>query len=862
MEWYKLTQKEVLDKLKSSPQGLSSIEVKRRQYAFGKNVIHIEKPPSLLRVFIQQFKSYLIWLLIVLAIFAFFIYIYFHRMEQLFDGIIISIIVLINTLLGAYQDYTAEKSAQLLRSMLRNESTAIRDSVKTKIDSSELVAGDIIFLSEGDKIPADCRILEADELHVDESILTGESMNVVKTDAPLKKTAPLAERKNMVYMNTFVTRGEAKCVVVATGANTEVGKIAASFKQKRRYPFLDEVDTAAKKITYVAFVMVIFLSLIFIARGYSWISVFMISSALIIGSVPEGLPAIVTFALAMGSRRLAEKKILIKSKSLLETLGSVDVVCTDKTGTLTENKMKVKRVFIDGQSVKSVKEASEETFSHFMNCSLLANEAKDTDKGFVGDSEDIALINLANELKVDILKLKGSCPAEKFEPFSSETKRVSSYNAVGDALIKYTKGAPEVVINACTHMLKGGRVVRLSDKEKKKLFDIVRRFSDDALRVLAFSYKEIKEEDTPEVFIALIGLYDKPREGIAESVSVLYRASISIKMITGDSEKTAEAIAKECGFRDVKAISWDRLKDMSEDELNSVVEEYNVFARMSPEFKLRIVNALQNNGHRVAITGDGVNDVPSLRQADVGVAMGGRGSDIAKEASDLILLEDNLPSIVDGVKEGRRIFSNVRKVINYLLTANLAEVLVVFFGSLAGVMPFLAIQILWTNFVTDVAPALSFGIDPPHKDIMKRKPTGKSEKIINKRIVLLTVFIGVKKVVLMLAIFFIAYHFTGNLLIAQTMSFTWLVFSHFVRVAAIRFDEGINMFINRTLNWSVTIPVILQLIIIYTPLSKFFHVVRLSGFEWIVIILSFLLAIFLARIITLIIAKMDSEIDF
>jgi len=849
MEPYKQSKKNVFSELKSSPQGLKESEASQRQEKYGKNIVIIEKKISFLKLFASQFKNYIVWLLIFVALIAFGAGFYLNKNEQIVDGVIISLIVLINAFVGAYQDYKSEKTAKLLKSMLKNEAVVIRSGKKIKLDSSELVPGDIVLLTEGTKIPADCRIIDCSELKVDESMLTGESVHVLKDSSKIHKSVSLAERKNMVYMNSFVTRGQATCIVTCTGKDTEVGKIAKSLETKQDSLFIKEVDEASKKITYVALSLIIIALSIFFYHDHHWLSVVMLGSALIIGSIPEGLPAIVTFTLSIGSSKLAKENVLVKRKTLLETLGSVDVICTDKTGTLTENRMTVKKFFIEGKSLTSAKSLSKNSLGHFRNSALLCNEAKDTEKGFVGDAEDIALIDFFNKVGVDILKLRKQYPQTSIEPFSSEKKFATSYNKVEGKLVKYSKGAPEVIIKQCKKMLKAGKVRPFTKKDVAEIQRILKQFSEESLRNIAFSYND--------VFIGVAGIYDPPKKDIEKVVKTIYSAGIMLKMITGDNVHTAKAIAKECGFKDIKAISWEELKDLSEQELKKTVEQCNVFARMSPEDKLKIVSALQENGRRAAITGDGVNDVPALKKAEVGVAMGKRGSDIAKEAADLIILDDNLESIVAGIKEGRTIFSNIRKVINYLLTANLAEVLVVFIASLFGLIPFLAIQLLWVNFVTDIAPAMALGTDPSHKNIMTKKPTGQHEKLINKRIVWLTIGISVKKVVILLALFLITYKLSGSLLLAQTMAFTWLVFSHFVRVAAIRFDENVNLFINKALNWAIAIPIVLQLIIIYTPLDKFFHTTPLNLVEWGILIFSFGGAIGLAKIIT---TKIDKSL--
>jgi len=857
VNYYKLSQKEVILNLKSNSHGLVDSEVKTRQDKFGKNTISVGHNVSFIQLLIYQFKNYLAWLLIFIAGFAFFTGLYFSIQEQIIDGIIISIIILVNVFVGAYQDYKSEKTAQLLKSMLKNKAMVLRNDKKQKIDAEDLVPGDIILLWGGDKVPADCRIIESKEFYVDESMLTGESKHVLKNSSIIDKTVPLADRINLVFMNSYIANGTAVCIVIRTGKETEVGKIGQSLDMKQSSPFIEEVDQASKKITYVALALIIVVLAIFFMKEHQWILVFMIGSALVVGSIPEGLPAIVTFTLAISSLKLAKNNVLVKKKSLLETLGSVDVICTDKTGTLTENKMTVKKLFFDMKLSNSFNKISEKTYFQFSNCALLANEAKDTDKGFQGGSEDISLIDFFNNAGIDILELRKNCPVQDFEPFSSEKKYASSTNQVDDETIQYMKGAPEVILNRCNYLLSNGVIKKISEPEKKKIFSTLKDFSDESLRNMAFSYSIIKSKNPKikNVFIGFVGMYDSPKKDVKETIETIYQAGIEIKMITGDNIHTATAIAKECGFKRINAITWSEIKNLSVDEFKIKVKECNIFARMSPKYKLKIVTALQENGNRVAITGDGVNDVPALKKAEVGIAMGDKGTDIAKEAADLMLLDDNFSSVIVGIKEGRTTFSNIRKVINYLLTANLAEVFVVFLGSMFGVMPFLAIQLLWVNFVTDIAPAMALGLDAPHKNIMTKKPTGKNEKLINKKITLLTIFIGLKKVIIIFLMFYITYKITGNLVLAQTMSFTWLVMSHFVRIVAIRFDEGVSIFSNKFVNWAIAIPIVLQLVIIYTPLSKFFHVVPLTLFEWGVIIISFIIAVGLAKIITYLISK-------
>ncbi len=851
MDYYRMDADEALEKLNSTKDGLQQKEADKRQLKYGKNIVQIDKEVSFFMLLLKQFKSYLVWLLVFLSAFALITGIYFNREDQLINSAIIGLIVVINAFVGAYQDYKSEKTAQLLKSMLKNQAIVVRSGKNVKIDAQELVPGDVVILEEGGKVPADCRILESSELKIDESQLTGESEHVGKNTKTLDKAVPLAERKCMVYMNSYVTSGEAKCLVVQTGKSTEVGKIAESLEEEHESLFLAEVDEASKKITFAALGIIIIAITVFYLKAGDWLGAFMMGSALIIGSIPEGLPAVVTFTLSIASSKLARNNVLVKRKTVLETLGSVDVICTDKTGTLTENRMAIKKVYINDTIIDEVSKITKQDYSAFRNCGLLCNEAKDTEKGFMGEAEDIALIDFFNDAGEVITKVKKEYPMIKFEPFSSENKYAASINKVGNKTIRYLKGAPEVVIDQCTHILINGKEKRFGEEEKKKLEKIIEGFSEEALRNIAYSYKENGSRNI--VFIGVTGMYDAPKEGIKKTIETIYKANIDVKMITGDNPKTAMAIAKECGFRNVKAATWDDLKDLSNEQLKQKVIECNIFARMSPEFKVKIVTALQEMGKRVGITGDGVNDVPALKRAEIGIAMGKRGTDIAKEAAELILLDDNLSSVVRGIKTGRTIFSNIRKVINYLLTANLAEVAVVFMGSMLGLLPFLPIQLLWVNFVTDIAPAMALGMDPSHKDIMTKKPTGKDEKLINKRITYLTVGVGIQKAIVAFGVFLVVFWYSHNLILAQTLSFTWLVFSHIIRIVSIRFDEKMPVFINKYLNAALFFPVLVQVIIIYTPLSHFFHVIALTIPEWIVLVVSVGIGLALAKFVTYII---------
>ena len=857
LDFYSLKVDEVIKKLNSSKSGLSYSKVKELHETLGFNEIIIKKTNSFMSFIISQFKNFLVWLLIIITLFSFIVGFYFDMSELLVDGVIISIIIIFNVLVGAFQDYKSEKISEDLNSMIDNIAVVKREGVTNEVEARDLVLGDIILLKEGNKVPADCRIISSNNFSVDESMLTGESLPVHKSNAVLNQNLSISDQKNMLFTNTLVLKGDATAIVVKIGKNTEAGKIIDKVNSDTDLPFLKEVDSAAKSITVVALVLIFIALVVLYLYGMSFVSIFMIGAALIIGSIPEGLPAIITFTLSVASMKLSKVNVLIKRKSLLETLGGIDIICSDKTGTLTQNYMTLSKTFLAFKVIDSKdslediqKVINPKILDLFHKSTLLANNSQKTDDGYIGDPEDLCFVDYFSNLSEDysISKIRSDCPQESFEPFSSDSKQMSSVNIVEDKHIKYIKGAPEVIIQNCTHFIdKDGSIKKINSKIISKIEDKLNEFSNDALRCIAFSYSYSNQN----IYIGFSGILDAPKEGVEETIKQIYSAGIDIKMITGDNLVTAIAIAKKCGFKHISGVSWHELENISEEEFITLVNKSNVFARIPPEMKYHIVSALQDSGKRVAITGDGVNDAPALKKAEVGIAMGLKGSDIAKDASDMIILDDNLSSIVSGVKEGRTIFANIKKVFNYLLTANLAEVLVVFLGALVGLVPFSAIQLLWVNFVTDVAPALSLGVDPPHKDILKIKPTGKNEKIIDKRLILLTVFIGIKKIILLFLIFIGTLKFTNDLILAQTMTFTWLVMSHFVRIAAIRFDEKMSFFVNKYLLWSMFIPILFQLVILYTPLSDLFHVVSLSLVNWLVLILFFILAIFLAKLITL-----------
>ncbi|MFB6216266.1 MAG: cation-translocating P-type ATPase, partial [Candidatus Aenigmatarchaeota archaeon] len=676
---------------------------------------------------------------------------------------------------------------------------------------------------------------------------------VEKKTERIGEDRPLAERNNMGYMNTHVTRGDGKGVVVATGTDTEAGAIAeASKEEEQENPFVQEVSDTGKAISKLALGLIAVASLVFMLYGKSLYQIFMLAAALIIGSIPAALPVTVTYSLTNAAKKMASHNALIKNLPMIETLGGVDAICTDKTGTLTKNEMAVKKFHIAGESTLEAEDIDRERHEEIIRCALTANEAQEAkgEEGYIGSPEDVGLLEFLESNGYNASKMREKHKEVDFLPFSSERKMAQSLVEFDERKVRYTKGAPEVIIDRCDRIWVDGEIEEFTEDRKEEVKSAVEQFSEEALRNLAFSYKDVKEEgvgtDTAgDVFLGVVGMWDPPKEGVKEAIHTCYDAGIEVKMITGDSRKTAEAIAEECGMEDISTVTWEEVKDASDEEMEEIVQENNVFARMDPELKMDMVDALHRLDKQVAITGDGVNDTPPMEAAEVGVAMGDRGSDITRDTSDIILLDDNFASIEEAVRYGRTALSNVRKVTNYLLTANLFEVVVITISSFLGFTPFLALQLLWVNFATDIFPAIGLGGDPPHPDIMEKLPTGKKEKILTKRVWYMLAGIGLKKVAIMFGAFFAVLWFssgsftalgiTGNLAMAQTSCFVWLGLAHIDRIAAIRWDEGWkgkDIFINDMVNYSLLWPIASFLIILYTPLAEFFQAVPLPLWTW------------------------------
>ena len=853
--WHAISAEESLKALGTGAEGISTAEAKRRLGIYGPNRLEEAKKVSTLEIFLEQFRDFLVIILILAAVVSAALGVLENEAEYYLDAGIIAVIVVANGLFGFFQNYKAEKSLEELKRMAVVHARVLRDGKVEELNASELVPGDILILEEGMKIPADARIVESKNLRVDEAILTGESVPVEKGPGVVGAYAPLPEKRCMLYADTFVASGHSRAAVTATGMRTEVGKIAEAMVKVKPKPtlFQMEMEELGKKMGLGILLIIAIVALVhFLLHVADPITIFLTAIVLAVAAIPEGLPAVVTFSLALGTRRMARKNSLARKLSVIESLSSVDVICTDKTGTLTESVLTVKELYFDGRRIEVTGLGFEPTghflengkmvnpneFSRLLLAGLFCNNAVEGRieglARYLGDPTEIALLVSAK---------KGGFRGEGYErvdeaPFSSERKRmITIHRSARGGMAAYMKGAPEVVLEKCAYVLEGGRERRLTKAKRKEILEANTSMAAGALRVLGFAYRKLAQKpkdaegaEEEMVFIGLQGMYDPPRKEVADAIAACKTAGIRVMMITGDNITTAKAVAKEIGI-DGEAIEGTELEGMSEHRLRDVVEKVNIFARVSPLEKQRISSALQMNGHNVAMTGDGVNDAPALKDAHVGIAMGVRGTDIAKQASDMVILDDNFATIVEAVKEGRTIFANLRNFVTYLLMSNFSEVFVVFVAAIFGFLPLGAAQLLWINLLTDGFPAIVLGADPPRKDIMKRKPRPKKEGVINAKVAHSIVGIGILDTVLLLGIFFYVLPASGPV-VASTMVFTGFVLSEFVRLVIIRRADNLPLFSNKWLIIAVLFSLFLQLLVLYGPLAPFFDAVPLGVGDW------------------------------
>jgi P-type Ca2+ transporter type 2C len=854
INYHALDEENTLKVLKTTKKGLTNHEAEHRRQTYGLNELKAGKSISPIKIFLEQFASPLIWILLVALIVSIIL-------GEVTDAIVIAIIVILNSILGFVQEFRAEKAIEALKKMASPKAKVIRDGKEIRIESKYLVPGDIIILETGDKIPADARLLEVHSLHSQEAPLTGESQPITKITEKLTEKTVLAERKNMVYASTIISQGRAIAIITATGMNTEVGKIAKLIKEahEKLTPLQKKLRQLGKYLTIAVIVVAIIIFLAGIFSGHPIETMFLTAIALAVAAIPEGLPAVITISLALGVQKMIKKNALVRKLPSVETLGSVSVICTDKTGTLTHNQMTVVKAWANDKEYEisgagyepkgnfsiEGKLANPEMLHQMLKIGMLCNDAKltgkDKNREVLGDPTEAALIVSAEKVGFDLKEHSKKEPRVDEIPFTSERKMMTT---IHKGKVSYTKGAPDVIIEKCDKILINGKVQRLNRHKKKELLKQTEIFAQQALRVLGFAYNENfkKNEDSEKdmVFVGLQAMIDPPREEVKDSIKVCQEAGIRVIMITGDHVTTAQAIAKELGIKG-EAITG---QDLEKIDLKKKIKDTNIFARVNPKDKLDIVKALKHQSYVVAMTGDGVNDAPALKKADIGISMGITGTDVAKEASDMILTDDNFTSIVSAVEEGRGIFDNIRKFVNYLLSSNLGEITAIFFAFIlspflfpgaALVLPLTAIQILWVNLVTDGLPAVALSLDPHAKGIMLRKPRPAHESILSKElwmdIIVFGTLIGVGTLIL-----FFLYHNSGAAK-AQTVAFTALVVFEIVRIRMIRSDYKLGMFSNKWLVAAIFGSFLLQLLVIYTPLSKVFGTVPLELFDWLTIVL-------------------------
>jgi len=864
MNWYSKSKEEVFSELDTDEEGLSSEQAQKRLEEQGKNRIEGDDSTSVLSIFISQFQDNLIYLLMAAGILSGALAVIENPnpgLEEFTEPIIILLILFANGIFGFIQDYRAEKSIEALKKMSTPNSVVLRDGKKVEVDSTKLVPGDIVFLEQGDAVPADVKILEADSLSTDESALTGESRKVQKEPSVKDKDTPVAERTNMAFMDTHVVKGRGKAVVTETGMNTEVGNIAEEIEdaEDQQTPFQEEVDILGKRIGYLVVGIVTLVAIIQATlTGAGPMTVLLIAIGLSVAAIPESLPAIVTLTLALGSKKLLAKNALVRRLPVVEALGSINYIVTDKTGTLTEGVMTVENLYFQGEEfevtgkgtetegkfMKEGHETDNEYLRPLLECGLYCNNAEesetDSDKKFRGEPTEIALLASAKKagLENDKERIKSI-------PFSSDRKRMTVVMEDDQA---YMKGAPETVLERCDRILLEGEEKELTDELRDEILEKNHDYATDAMRVLGFARKHVQDPEADEdeiednlVFLGLQGMIDPARKEVKDAVGDCRNAGIGVIMATGDNVETAKAIGEKLGFDPEGAVTGAEIEDMSQKELQEKVKNVEIFARVTPQHKVRISQALQDQGYNVGMTGDGVNDAPALKNSDVGIAMGQRGTDVAKKSSDMVLQDDNFVTIRDAISEGRAIFDNIRKVTNQLLSTNSGEVMFVFLGTLIGGLLFpeqfatsesvvlTAVMILWVNFASDGPPAIALGEDPKVEGIMERSPRDPGEPIIDKKILWMIAVTGPLAATIMLPLFFLNIE---NFVQAQTMLFMALAFFEIAMFQVIRRDYGLKLIDNKWLIGAILASSLSHLAIVYTPLAELFEVVPLTLQQW------------------------------
>jgi len=871
--FYTQSKEEVLKELDSSIEGLSAAQAQERLATYGHNELDEGEKRSLLSKFIDQFKDLMIIILLTAAALS----VITEGMDGLTDAMIILVVVVLNAAFGVYQEGQAEAAIEALKNMSSPLARVRRDGHVIEIDSKELVPGDIVLLEAGDVVPADMRLLEAASLKIEEAALTGESVPVEKDVTGLVEAdAGIGDRVNMGYQNSNVTYGRGTGVVTNTGMYTEVGKIADMLANadETETPLKQSLEQLSKALTYliVAIAAVTFLVGVFV-RGEHPLEGLMVAVALAVAAIPEGLPAIVTIVLSLGTTTLAKRNSIVRKLPAVETLGSTEIIASDKTGTLTMNQMTVEKVYTNGQLQSAATEiAASNNTLRIMN---FANDTKVDPSGkLIGDPTETALVQFGLDHNFDVREVLKDEPRVAELPFDSDRKLMSTiHKEENGSYFIAVKGAPDQLLKRVTRIEVNGEVRPITDEDKKAILATNKDLAKQALRVLMMAYKTSKEIPTLEseivesdlIFSGLVGMIDPERPEAAEAVRVAKEAGIRPIMITGDHQDTAEAIAKRLGIIDPNdtedhVFTGAELNELSDEEFQKVFKQYSVYARVSPEHKVRIVKAWQNEGKVVAMTGDGVNDAPSLKTADIGIGMGITGTEVSKGASDMVLADDNFATIIVAVEEGRKVFSNIQKSIQYLLSANMAEVFTIFFATLFGWDVLQPVHLLWINLVTDTLPAIALGVEPAEPGVMTHKPRGRKSNFFDGGVFGAIIYQGIFQTMLVLGVYGWALLFpehqshTEIHADALTMAFATLGLIQLLHAFNVKsvyqsiFKVG--LFTNKTFNWSIPVAFVLFVVTILVPgFNNLFHVSNLSLTQWMVVAVGALMIVVLVEIV-------------
>ena len=860
--WHTLPVDAVMSHLHSAPEGLADIEVERRLARYGPNELEALDRVSPWAVLLGQFKNVLIIILLIATAISAFVG---HGVE----AIAIAVIVLFAVVLGFVQEYRAERAIEALRRMAAPTVMAVRDGQEVRIPARELVPGDLIVLHAGDKVAADARLIESVNLQLEEAALTGESVAVAKNTEPLDgEDLALGDRSNMVFAGTIATYGRGRALVVETGMNTQFGRIATMLQtvESGETPLQQNLDKVGRVLALAALVVVAAIVAVGMLRGQPLLEMFIFGIALAVAVVPEALPAVVTISLAIGVQRMATRNALVRRLPAVETLGSTSVICSDKTGTLTRDEMTARKLYTPGRMLTisgsgyepegelsvdglGVEPSTQET--ELLRAAALVSDAhlaRDEAHGgwhIKGDPTEGALIVAAAKagLKKDDLDLR--FPRIGEIPFTSETKRMTTLHSVENGQVAYAKGAPETILDSCSRQWTEQGEVALGDAERGAILETVRQMAGEALRVLAVATKadaQLEDAERDMTFLGLVGMIDPPRPEAKAAIERCEQAGIRVVMITGDHPLTAQAVARELGLLTAgRAITGAELEDMSDEELEGDVETIEVYSRVSPAHKLRVVTALQRSGHIAAMTGDGVNDAPALKKADIGIAMGITGTDVSKEAAAMTLTDDNFASIVAAVEEGRGIFENIKKFLMYLLSSNAGEIGLMAGAAIAGLpLPLTAVQILYVNLASDGLPALALAVDPPEDDLMQRPPRDGRTGVFTRPVVILMTVGGLWSTVVNLFVFTWALRSGRSVTQAMAMTFVSLVLIQFVKAYNFRSDRRsllhrplANKWLNLAIFWELGL---LLFIVLFSPMQKIFGTYELSQNDWLIVL--------------------------